>query len=47
MTGDTVGDPFKDTAGPAIHVVIKLLGNTALVLAPLFVASNVAERSTD
>ena len=37
ITGDTVGDPFKDTAGPALHVVIKLLSTTSLVLAPLFV----------
>lgn len=40
MTGDTVGDPFKDTAGPALHVVIKLLSTTILVLAPLFVSSS-------
>eukprot|EP00924_Labyrinthula_sp_SR-Ha-C_P005856 maker-scaffold_14-snap-gene-7.23-mRNA-1 protein AED:0.06 eAED:0.06 QI:0/1/0.83/1/1/1/6/79/802 len=39
VTGDTTGDPFKDTAGPTIHVVIKLLGNTLLVLAPLFVSN--------
>jgi len=39
ITGDTVGDPFKDTAGPALHVVIKLLSTTILVLAPLFVSS--------
>ena len=37
ITGDTVGDPFKDTAGPALHVVIKLLSTTILVLGPLFV----------
>lgn len=39
VTGDTVGDPFKDTAGPSLHVVIKLLSTTVLVLAPLFVSS--------
>ena len=39
ITGDTVGDPFKDTAGPSLHVVIKLLSTTILVLAPLFVSS--------
>ena len=37
ITGDTVGDPFKDTAGPALHVVIKLLSTSILVLAPLFI----------
>ena len=37
VTGDTVGDPFKDTAGPSLHVVIKLLSTTILVLGPLFV----------
>ncbi len=38
VVGDTVGDPFKDTAGPSLHVVIKLLSTITLVLAPLFVA---------
>jgi K(+)-stimulated pyrophosphate-energized sodium pump len=37
VVGDTVGDPFKDTAGPSLHVVIKLLSTITLVLAPLFV----------
>jgi len=37
VTGDTIGDPFKDTAGPSLHVLIKLLGTITLVLAPLFI----------
>jgi len=36
VVGDTVGDPFKDTAGPSIHVLIKLLSTITLVMAPLF-----------
>jgi K(+)-stimulated pyrophosphate-energized sodium pump len=38
VVGDTVGDPFKDTAGPSLHVLVKLLATITLVLAPLFVA---------
>ena len=37
VVGDTVGDPFKDTAGPSLHVLIKLLATITLVLSPLFV----------
>ncbi|HOE66569.1 MAG TPA: sodium-translocating pyrophosphatase [Candidatus Hydrogenedentes bacterium] len=37
VVGDTVGDPFKDTAGPSIHVLIKLLATITLVLIPLFI----------
>ena len=36
VTGDTVGDPFKDTAGPSIHVLIKMLATITLVMAPMF-----------
>ena len=37
VTGDTFGDPFKDTAGPSFHVVIKLLSTTILVAVPIFI----------
>jgi K(+)-stimulated pyrophosphate-energized sodium pump len=37
VVGDTVGDPFKDTAGPSLHILIKLLSTITLVLAPLFI----------
>ena len=39
VVGDTIGDPFKDTAGPSLHVLIKLLATISLVLAPLFIAT--------
>jgi K(+)-stimulated pyrophosphate-energized sodium pump len=37
VVGDTVGDPWKDTAGPSLHVLVKLLATITLVLAPLFI----------
>ncbi|TLZ72772.1 MAG: sodium-translocating pyrophosphatase [Methanobacteriota archaeon] len=37
VVGDTVGDPFKDTAGPSLHILVKLLSTITLVLAVLFV----------
>jgi K(+)-stimulated pyrophosphate-energized sodium pump len=38
VVGDTVGDPFKDTSGPALNILIKLMSVISLVLAPFFLA---------
>ena len=38
VVGDTLGDPLKDTAGPSLHVLVKLLATITLVMCPLFIA---------
>jgi K(+)-stimulated pyrophosphate-energized sodium pump len=38
VVGDTLGDPLKDTAGPSLHVLVKLLATITLVMCPLFIS---------
>ncbi|MFP3319714.1 MAG: sodium/proton-translocating pyrophosphatase, partial [Acidilobus sp.] len=42
VVGDTVGDPFKDTTGPSMNPLIKVLNTLSVVFAPLIIAANVA-----
>jgi len=37
IVGDTVGDPFKDTAGPSLNILIKLVGKVAVIFGPVFI----------
>ena len=46
VTGDTVGDPFKDTSGPSMNILIKLMSIVSLVIAPTLAQISGAERVT-
>ena len=47
VVGDTVGDPFKDTSGPSLNILLKLMSVVALVLAPFLVQDDVATVKAD
>ena len=36
VIGDIVGDPFKDVAGPSLHIIVKLVASLSITLVPLF-----------
>ena len=44
VVGDTLGDPLKDTAGPSLHVLVKLLATITLVMCPLFIEIDKVQR---
>jgi K(+)-stimulated pyrophosphate-energized sodium pump len=47
VTGDTVGDPFKDTSGPSMNILIKLMSIVALIIAPHIAVGTHGEATTD
>jgi K(+)-stimulated pyrophosphate-energized sodium pump len=47
VTGDTVGDPFKDTSGPSMNILIKLMSIVSLVIAPYIGVDSVAKKALD